>query len=477
MSESRKGTCAECSAEYKIPASFPHDRAKCRECGGVVEIESAAGAAAPAPAPVPAAKPPEPKPQPKAEEKPEPKAEAPAEPAEKPMTMKEKILARKKAEAEAAAAAEAPKPAAKKAPAKAGAKAGAARTGAKAAGGKAGAKAGGKAGGRKAAGAKAGRGGRKGRGAEPEAEEAGGRRGRKAAPQKKSPVMGLVAVAVLVVGGGAGWYFTMGPGAKDDAPKTTVAAGDGQATEGVDEPMTGEGTDGAGEAAAPIDEGTSGKAGAEDTSGTEEPTPDPEPEAPKPEKTYDPMEVVYDEIAIFGPAIDTSDEQWAEIQELAETFADMDAGAKQGRAGRSLGEFGFRAIPAILNKMREFDLGTDEGYRLGYLFQGKMTELMNGINAGWESEKDEDGLSVPRAHRYNRKVVQTYLKTWAEVVEDPTRWIATAKLGQEKYADQLEAYSIALANAGITEGDYIDRVAGASPDSGFGDDEEGLDDF
>ena len=39
--EYRNGTCASCEATYKIPASFTHDRARCKECGGTVEIGSA----------------------------------------------------------------------------------------------------------------------------------------------------------------------------------------------------------------------------------------------------------------------------------------------------------------------------------------------------------------------------------------------------------------------------------------------------
>lgn len=34
----RIGTCGACRARYQIPASFPHSRAKCRSCGGTVEI-------------------------------------------------------------------------------------------------------------------------------------------------------------------------------------------------------------------------------------------------------------------------------------------------------------------------------------------------------------------------------------------------------------------------------------------------------
>ncbi len=45
----RHGKCSGCGAGFNIPASFQHDTAKCKECGGVVNIGPVLGAlAAPA---------------------------------------------------------------------------------------------------------------------------------------------------------------------------------------------------------------------------------------------------------------------------------------------------------------------------------------------------------------------------------------------------------------------------------------------
>ena len=44
----RMGTCAECDARYKIPATFKGTRAKCKKCGGIVEIPPLEEKAAPA---------------------------------------------------------------------------------------------------------------------------------------------------------------------------------------------------------------------------------------------------------------------------------------------------------------------------------------------------------------------------------------------------------------------------------------------
>ena len=48
----RVGICSSCGANYKVPADFAADKAKCKACGGVVEI--GAVVEDPPPPPVPA---------------------------------------------------------------------------------------------------------------------------------------------------------------------------------------------------------------------------------------------------------------------------------------------------------------------------------------------------------------------------------------------------------------------------------------
>ena len=45
----RVGVCQSCRSRFQIPASFSHRRAKCRNCGGVVDIGPPAGAPEPTP--------------------------------------------------------------------------------------------------------------------------------------------------------------------------------------------------------------------------------------------------------------------------------------------------------------------------------------------------------------------------------------------------------------------------------------------
>jgi hypothetical protein len=49
----RVGVCGSCRSRFQIPATFAHDRARCRTCGGVVEIGPLEGAPDPAPVAAP----------------------------------------------------------------------------------------------------------------------------------------------------------------------------------------------------------------------------------------------------------------------------------------------------------------------------------------------------------------------------------------------------------------------------------------
>ena len=48
----RIGVCSSCDAKYKVPADFASDKAKCKECGDIVEIGGVVED--PPPPPVPA---------------------------------------------------------------------------------------------------------------------------------------------------------------------------------------------------------------------------------------------------------------------------------------------------------------------------------------------------------------------------------------------------------------------------------------
>lgn len=446
----RIGKCTSCAATYKLPASFEADRAKCKQCGGVVEIgppgEEEPAAAAP---PVPAKKP-------AGATAPAPK---PAKKREGP-SMKEKLLARRREEeAQAAKAKPAAKPAAKaaakpaaKAAAKPAAKAAAkpraaaakpaAKPAAKAAGGATGSRR------SRPAGSRA-RGGR-GRGGDDDEEGGSGRRGRRGAAQKKGmPVGGLIALVVLVLALGGGGFYMFGMDKQANAGDT----GEGEevanlddATTGVEDGDSGSGTDDgaedtgsaedAGDGAAAADDGDSGgdDAADPDAGGDAEPAAAETPkETPKnPSKLTDPDSIDLSLIPDYGPVAGTSDARFAELEALVAEMTDPMAGAAGNRARKKLVEAGKASFPVILNRMKTLDLTDDDDFRSADVCQKTLEEICNGNNFGWKYPSQEP----EKFHAYDKKAIRAWSQAWERAESDDAYWMKLAKL--DKVEDAAE---------------------------------------
>jgi hypothetical protein len=411
----RLGTCSSCKAQYKVPASFQADRAKCKACGGVVEIGPAAGAApasakpvtSPAPKPAAQASAPPPRPvpaRPVAAAAPRPAA---PKPAPKPVA-EEKDSVR----VAAAAAAERVRSAGRK---------GAAEP---------------------SEAAKHNEGARERSKARAGAKAGAGRRG---ARQEKSKAPMLAAVFVLLLAGGGGaWFLTRGD---DGSQAAEMAATEGElaaapAVEASEQaPEAPEAAQGESapepEAAAPV---------AQEGDGSEAPQEKP---AAKPADEDIDLSVFPDEPKLPG----TSDEDWASIQEWTATFLDANAGAAGNRALSKLLERGREAFPAILNAMKRLDFSTDDGFRAGDVAQRRfLMAVCNGQNFDWKYGTE------PADVIFNKKVVRSWIKAWEQGRETPKAW---AKLTKTTEEDAVKLFAITgpfdAAGAGDSSG-----AAGAS---------------
>ena len=387
----RYGTCSDCGSKFKIPATFKPNRAKCKKCGGVVEIEPAAPAASPA--------------------------------ADGDASAARPVPARKPAAKPAAPKAAAPrsKPAAPKAAA-AGAKPG------ERAGAKAGASSSRRSGSTsRRSGARAGR----GKGAD-DGEESAGRSARRrgSTQKKKSNTPALIGIAALIVVAIAGWYLTQGgeDGVEAGNENTTqTASNTGEGADGTALDDSTEGTENKGDA-----EGTEDDA-ADDTAATEDDAAEDDTAAaedkPKP-KDKDPSEIDLASIPDFGPAPGTSDEEWEELQAAVAAVIDPDSGILGSRGRTKLEEAGHKAMPAILNGMKTIDYGTEDGMRSGDRCQQAILKVCNGINFGWKYEWG------PNEEWFNRRVVELFVGQWIKCEENIEYWIKMAKLDDEA-ADAL----------------------------------------
>lgn len=388
----RIGTCASCGATYKLPASFAADKARCKECEGVVKIGPVEGEA-PAPTPEPAAAPVPAKPvsakssAPAAKPKAEPKPKKRSGP-----SMKERLLEQRRAVAEGAGEeqpAVAKKPAAvKKAAA---AKAEPAARGTKEAGSQTAAP----------ASRRRGSSSRRRRGAAAEGGEEVRDRLRKT---KKSPLVpALAAVGALCLAGGAVWYMMKTDKANSELEEEMAAVETQVETGTSTEP----------------EEASNPDSQAEPET---EPEPEPEPEPkPKPVKRKDPASIDLTAIADYGSIPGLTDDEFFKLQRLAVTMIDPEAGAAGNRARMALLEAEKSAFPAVLNVMKGIDFSTEQGYRDGDLCQRLLMEICNGNNFGWKySAVEEDEW-------FNKFVVQRWCTQWDRAKDDEAYWLKFSK--------------------------------------------------
>jgi hypothetical protein len=455
--EYRVGLCSSCGASFKVPASFSADRAKCKVCAGVVEVgpvQSDAGVAA-APPPIPTRKP-----TPRDPERAKP---ATSETRREGPTMKERLLAERRA-AEAAAAATS-KPSAIPAdtaqrtvggssgggtgqvrPA-VGARDGSgaalgkvARNAAKpvagaaarttAAGASGTAKASSRPASAKPAGARDGSeepkesqrqsaSSRRRSGAAPE-KEAGqgskGRPGRGRAREKLSPALLVTAGALALVGLGAGaWLLFSESSPMDPSPARANPPGT------LPTPGTPEGlrADGPGAPSGTTPEPTGQEAPAQAPPAVPAA---PAAATPRARAQRDPASVDLNALAEFGPPAGTSGEEWARVRDLVATALDPESGIAGNRARLELEQLMKPAFPAIINRMRTLDYSTERGYRDGDIAQRMLQKITSGRNFEWRYTTE------PGDEYFNKRVVESWHKVWARAQNDEAYWKDFARI-------------------------------------------------
>ena len=369
-------------------------------------------------------------------------------------SMKERLIAQRKAEAEAAAQpkaapakpkAPAPKPAVKRtaAPKKAAPKAAAASD--SESGGE-------EAPARPARAQRASRGGASRRsgargssrrrggddGDEGEGEERGGRR-RPAKKEKNMLVPALGTLAVVAIAGIGAWQFMGGDDAdaatKPDPQDATMSAAGDQDDQAMADKAAMEKE--AAEKQAAADKAAMEKEAADKEKEASKPKPvatEDLTEAPRrrdgrqkllvkaPDNIYDPndpKEPNLKEMEKFAKPDNLSDEDWATINEKVATMLDPDAGAAGTRAATYLEKIGRDAFPAMVNGLLDLDYGTEDGNLNGDFVQRTMMNIANGRNFSWAYGFGE---SPNKTEIANKRAVALAYGVWQKVVDDPSYW-------------------------------------------------------
>ena len=415
--EHRIGICASCQANYTIPANFEHDQARCRECGGTVEIGPVVGG----------------EPEAKASELEE---YVPSGKQRSGPSMMEQLRARRAADAGQDEPDEAPGKRAKPTRAKA--------TTTKRATGKTAARKGGasarksktsgnskvskSSGGSKRSGSKR--------------KSGGGRSSKRSSPEKKKSSAGmLIGIVGLVVLLGAGGYFF-----KDDlfgsTPKVDAAGSDSVADADSAETSSTETATGMDDKATPAETATSDASSdsqAEaDSDAAKVPAvaaaKEPEAEAPK-SGPKDPDDIDLSVYPDYGPVDGTTPEFFAELEARMVRAMNPDIGSAQTKEWKFLGEYPRKAFPVILNYLKHLDLSTKEGNEQGKWAVRILENNTNGTNYGWKEFEEDAEKNGPRYHEwYNKKVIVGWCKVWNKGESDLKQWKGIAKLSDSQFA-------------------------------------------
>ncbi len=378
----RTGKCSQCGAEYKVPASFAHNVARCKVCKGVVHLgppQSPGGANPPAAGARSGAAPSAgagamparrvvPKPvTPRATEGQPAAAEKAATPPQRPSAAPEST----RRVGRPSEPAHRPQPVASAS--------GSARR------------------------------------SEGEPAQEGARtRGRATREKKKPPMAGILAGAGLVLVAAVLFLLRdkiFGGGAKEAAEvASTPPAAAPQAP-----------------VASPVVQPES----------TREPSA-PEPEKPKAAKApKDPNSIDLTAIANFEPTSDTSAEEWAQMMEWMAQWMDVDAGAAGNRAKLELMKKGRKAVPAILNFFKLQDFATKAGRSNGDQCQKALMQICNGTNFDWRYADEAAGHGYDFADDvyFCKRVVEEWVKAWRQVEQNIEAWINLAKLKEKDPAE------------------------------------------
>ncbi len=277
-----------------------------------------------------------------------------------------------------------------------------------------------------------------------------GRRSRRGRPEpkKKSPLP-LIAAAVVAIGGVGGYFIYTGT--QSDAaetedgqtPDTDTANANGETPEGADGAGDGS-TDGdTAPAAEGADEGTPEGAA----------TPEPAAEKPTPKKkglvgkTTEELVAMVAALEPFPKPTALTDEEWAEMNKDADLVFE-DAGAASGRAEKRLGVDGNQyAWPLMINRMAKIDFGDEYQVQSGMAAQRVMQMARGSKNMGgmgWMTAAEtKDGEFNDRAHRKDLMLIIKAHESWTTATQDPEWWPKKLYKGEMyKEAEALKANRI-----------------------------------
>lgn len=123
----------------------------------------------------------------------------------------------------------------------------------------------------------------------------------------------------------------------------------------------------------------------------------------------------------LAPAEGTSEQQWAEMNQLMDRYIQppWDKGAE--KAGDQIMHRGKPAVPAILNAFKRLDFTTQEGTDVGWKMQTLLLQGLCKVNYGWARATRAEEIAS------NMKVIERWRAAWNKAQLDDAAWEEIAK--------------------------------------------------
>jgi hypothetical protein len=312
--------------------------------------------------------------------------------------------------------------------------------------------------------------------------EGGGRRRPAREPKKRSPVP-MIATGVVVIGAAVGGFFYMQGGdppvEAGNGASAANAAGTGEAGESGDMTVAdGSSTDGAstagdssgaGEGSSSSDQG-SNPSGSAPSSGAQTP-PEPEPKATPPaerpegmlpsnrdlnswnviairktepgdpiEKVNDPSRVDLSKLEPYGPPPGVDSSTWDALVADAKLMFDPDSGVQGTRAEKRLIEAGLNAWPAITNEMMKLDPRRPADNNAGKRADGALDKIRGGTTDqgfNWRMPTVSEGELERKDLFYNLQLIVELHDVWRRHLEAPDRYFVE-KIAKGKVQEKMQ---------------------------------------
>jgi hypothetical protein len=146
-------------------------------------------------------------------------------------------------------------------------------------------------------------------------------------------------------------------------------------------------------------------------------------DAPSASLQGDPTSIDFHTLPRLEPTADTTIDEWRKLEEWAAQWLDEEAGPIGEQARQELETRGRKAVPALLNFLKNPRLGAEDFQHAGDLALPFLKRVSNGTDFGWPAPGSKDLYACKLA-------ILEWTRAWQRCAKDVEAWITLARLEQ-----------------------------------------------